>query len=66
MNEELKKEILELLNELRQQDSIEIGNAKTGVVKVYFNGEKPEEAQKKLTDAIKLLRENRGKVLNGD
>jgi hypothetical protein len=55
MDEELKKEIIELIQELRQQDSIEVGNAKTGVMKVYFNADKKDEALRKIQNAKELL-----------
>ena len=63
MEEELKKEIEELIKESRQQDSIEIGNSKTGSIKVYFNAENKEEAEKKIITAIELLLKNRDKIL---
>ena len=43
--------------------SIEIGGAKTGSVKVYFDADKPEEADVKIDAAIKLLLKHREKVL---
>ena len=66
MEEKLKNEIKELLKELSFQDSIEIGNSKTGVVKVYVDFENKEQASKKLETAISLLKEKRKEVLNGE
>jgi len=63
MEETLKQEILELLNENRIQDSIEIGNSKTGSIKVYVDFSKKEEAHTKLQNAIDILKNNRGQIL---
>ena len=64
MDEDLKKEILELIKETQHLDSIDIGNSKTGIVKVYVDFDKKEEAEKKLKTAIQMLKENRDEVLN--
>jgi hypothetical protein len=64
MDEDLKKEILELIKETQRLDSIDIGNSKTGIVKVYVDFDKKEEAEKKLKIAIELLKANRNEVLN--
>lgn len=63
MDENLKKEIVELMHELQNQDSIEIGNSKTGVIKVYVNFDNPLSAERKLSDAITLLQNKRKEVL---
>lgn len=55
LDENLKKEIKQLVDELRQQDSLEIGNSKTGVFKVYFNVDKFEEAKLKVAHMKELL-----------
>jgi hypothetical protein len=64
LDEDLKKEIKELLKELSIQDSIDIGNSKTGILKVYCNFNNPTEAEEKLKVAIKILRNNRKAVLD--
>jgi allophanate hydrolase subunit 1 len=64
MDDKLKLEIVALIKELQQQDSIEIGNSKTGVIKVYVDFEKTELANKKILNAILLLQEHRQKVLS--
>jgi len=63
MDSELRKEIEELIKELRQQDSIEIGNSKTGTIKVYGDASNPEEFEKKLTSQIEILKKHREEVL---
>jgi hypothetical protein len=63
MDENLKKEIVELMRELQNQDSIEIGNSKTGVIKIYVNFDDPLSAERKLSDAITLLQNKRKEVL---
>lgn len=55
MDETLKEEIKKLIEENRQQDSIEIGNSKVGTFKVYFNVDNLEEAKKKIQNAKELL-----------
>jgi len=62
VEDNLKKEIIELIRAMQSQDSIEIGNSKTGVVKVYCDFSKPSEAEAKLTDAIKILKTKRSEV----
>ena len=47
----------------KNPDSIEIGNSKTGTVKIYFDADKPAEAKVKLDCAIRLLLDSRAKVL---
>ena len=66
MEEKLREEIKALIQELTNQDSISIGGAKTGEVKIYFNASKPEEAEAKLIKVIEILQRNRGKVLGGE
>lgn len=61
--EEIKEMIREVMDELDRKDSIEIGNSKTGAVKVYFNAEDQEDARKRLGNAIELLKEKRKDVL---
>ncbi len=70
MDKELQKEIEELIKGLQFQDkglqfqdSVEIGNSKTGVVKVYCNFSNKEEAEAKLKNAIAVLKGNRAEVL---
>ena len=63
MDSTLKQEIIDLIKELQQQDSIEIGNSKTGVIKVYCDFGNTEVANKKILNAILLLQEHRQKVL---
>lgn len=55
-NETINKHINE------NPDSIEIGNSKSGVVKIYFDALKPEECRTKIENAIKILLEVRDKV----
>ena len=55
MDETLKEEIKKLIEENRQQDSIEIGNSKVGTFKVYFNANNLEEAKKKIQNAKDLM-----------
>lgn len=63
MEAELKKEIIELIRSLQNQDSVEIGNSKTGVIKVYCDFNDVEAAEYKLNNAIGVLMSNRTKVL---
>ena len=63
MDAELKKEIIDLIKSMQNQDSIEIGNSKTGVVKVYCDFSDVENAEYKLNNAITVLKSNRDKVL---
>ncbi len=63
MNEELKKEIQDLVKSMQQSDSIEIGNAKTGVIKVYVDFYDQEAALHKLDNAISILKSRRQQVL---
>ncbi len=62
MDEKLKQEIIELLKQFENKDSIEIGNAKTGVIKIYCDFSKPEEADIKLQKAIEILKSRRMEV----
>jgi hypothetical protein len=62
MEAELKKEIIDLVKSMQSQDSIEIGNSKTGVIKVYCNFENKEEAINKIENAIFALKLKRGEV----
>lgn len=59
MEDKLKQEIIDLLKENEQKDSIEIGNSKTGVIKVYCDFNKPVEAEQKIKQAITFLKEHR-------
>lgn len=63
MDEDLKKEIIELIKETQHLDSVDIGNSKTGIVKVFVDFDKKEEAEKKLKTAIEILKANRNEVL---
>jgi hypothetical protein len=63
MDQELKHEILSLIKENLNQDSIEIGNSKTGVVKVYCDFSDIEASERKLMNAIIILKRNRVEVL---
>jgi len=63
MDDKLKQEIKELTQELVNQDSIEIGNSKTGVIKVYVNFDDPDGAEMKVMNAITLLKAKRKEVL---
>jgi hypothetical protein len=62
MEEELKQEIIQLIKDSEEKDSMEIGNSKTGVVKIYCNFAKPIEATNKLLNAIAILKANRSGV----
>ena len=62
MEENLKNEIIELIKENSRLDSIEIGNSKTGSIKVYVNFDKDEEAAAKIQKAINVLKAKRGEV----
>ncbi len=62
MDAQLKEEILELLKG-DKKDSLTIGNSKTGEVKVYFNADNLEEADRLVFNAISLLLSHRKKVL---
>lgn len=64
MDEELKQEIIKLIENTEEKDSIEIGTpGKTGVIKIYCNFNKTDEAKAKIFNAINILREHRGLVL---
>jgi len=63
MDATLQKEIVDLIKSMQQQDSIEIGNSKTGVVKVYCDFSKPIEAGIKIQEAITILKTKREQVL---
>ena len=63
MEENLKNEIIELIKENSRPDSIEIGNSKTGSIKVYVNFDKKKEAEIKVSNAIGVLKAKRGDVL---
>ncbi len=65
MDEDLKKEIIELIKEAQHLDSCDIGNSKTGIVKVFVDFDKKEEAEKKIKTAIEILKANRKEVLDG-
>jgi len=62
LDNQLKNEIVDLIKSVNNQDSIEIGNSKTGVIKVYCNFENKEEAIKKIENAIFALKLKRGEV----
>ena len=55
MDEQLKTEIRQLIEESRNLDSIEIGNSKTGVFKVYFNVDDFNAAKRKVSSMRTLL-----------
>ena len=64
MDEELKKEIEELIKSSLFRDSIEIGSAsKTGNIKVYVDFNNKEEAEKKIKTAITVLKEQRNELI---
>ena len=63
MDDKLKQEIVDLIKSLQNQDSIEIGNSKTGVVKVYCDFSKPIEAGIKIQEAITILKTKREQIL---
>ena len=63
MDDKLKQEIVDLIKSLQNQDSIEIGNSKTGVVKVYCDFSKPIEAGIKIQEAINILKTKREQIL---
>ena len=63
MDATLKQEIIDLIKSMQQQDSIEIGNSKTGVIKVYCDFSKPIEAEIKINEAITILKSKRDQVL---
>lgn len=54
---------MDLIKSMQQQDSIEIGNSKTGVVKVYCDFSDIEASERKLMNAIIILKRNRVEVL---
>jgi len=66
MDATLQKEIKELMQELTNQDSIEIGNSKTGVIKVYCNFDDPDGALMKVDNAITLLKAKRKEILGSE
>ena len=59
---ELKEEITQLIRDLQVPDSIELGDSK-GRVKVYVNFGKKKEAEDKITDALKILKDKRAEAL---
>ena len=62
MDENLKKEITELINGLQFQDSIELGNA-GGRIKVYVNFDDKASAETKIGNAIGVLKAKKLEVL---
>jgi len=62
LEEKLKEEIKELLQELQSQDSIELGDSK-GRIKVYVNFGNKEAAEKKIGTAIKVLKDKKAEAL---
>lgn len=68
LSDDVRGEILELLKGALLQDSIEVGSAgKSGIVKCYFNADKPEEAEARIKGAVALLVKHRDSVFkNGD
>ncbi len=62
MEEKLKEEITALLRELQAQDSIELGDSK-GRIKVYVNFGNKEAAEKKIGDAIQVLKDKKAEAL---
>jgi len=63
MEEKLRKEIIELMEEVQNKDSIELGTSKTGHIKVYCNFNKREDAEFKIKNAIEILKSKRAEVL---
>jgi hypothetical protein len=63
MDDKLKQEIIDLIKSLTNQDSIEIGNSKTGVIKVYVNFDDPDGALMKVDHAVTLLQAKRKEIL---
>lgn len=59
---ELREEITQLIKELQSQDSIELGDAK-GRIKVYVNFGNKAAAEKKIGDAIKVLKDKKSEAL---
>lgn len=60
MDELLKEEIIKLIKDNEEKDSIEIGTpGKSGVIKVYCNFSKLEETKTKIDNAIIILKEKR-------
>jgi hypothetical protein len=65
MDNQVKELILKLLEVGdERRDSLEIGNSKTGQIKVYVDFTEVEEARKKIDNAIMLLKEKRDLVYN--
>lgn len=63
MDATLKQEIVDLIKSMQQVDSIEIGNSKTGVIKIYCDFNNPLAAERKISDAIDVLLKKRTEVL---
>jgi len=63
MENELRQEMIELIKEYNFKDSIDIGNSKTGSIKVYVDFDKEAETDAKVKKAIKVLKENRKEIL---
>lgn len=59
MDEKLKQEIVDLIKEHENKDSLEIGNSKTGVIKIYCDFSKPVDAEQKIKQGIAFLKEHR-------
>jgi len=66
MDDKLKQEITDLIKSMQNQDSIEIGNSKTGVIKVYCNFDDPDTAGEKVDNAVHLLLVKRKEILGSD
>jgi hypothetical protein len=63
MEEELKQEIIQLIKDSEEKDSLEWGTpGKTGCLKVYGNLNKEDEFKKKIETGIKLLIEGNLKI----
>lgn len=61
MEENLKTEILRLIEENQKSDSIELGSTHAKI-KVYTNFEDKEKASEKIGNAIELLKEKKAEL----
>ena len=73
MENEVLNQILELLkkwysekDKSEYQDSIEIGNSKTGKFKVYVNANNKEEAEQRINTMMELTRNAFNKFNGGE
>jgi len=62
MEEQLKAEILALLQEIQSQDSIELGDSK-GRIKVYVNFANEAQAGDKISKAITILNDKKAELM---